>query len=351
MAGPKAGERVSEYVLDEPVGAGSFGQVWKAHHHIWKSDIVAIKIPTDSRFVRNLQREGTAIHGLRHPNIVRAIGLDPFADTPYLVMEYVDGASLQRIIADAPKGLPIQTVTTITLGILRALEHSHANGVIHRDIKPANILIVGGGRKGVESITTDDVKVTDFGLGHAGETTAQGILQSGSMLAEQGKSISGTIAYMAPEQRDGGTTDARSDLYSAGIVLFEMICGERPSGGESPSQVRAGLPGWIDGLFGRLYTRRERRFESATEVLRAIESHEMDGQVPRAKAIGPARSVQAGGCPSCGARVEAGDNYCVMCGEEAVSSPRRCVSCGAFPSHEDKFCIFCGGLLPEPVGG
>jgi serine/threonine-protein kinase len=359
MAGPKAGERISEYVLDEPVGAGSFGQVWKAHHHIWKSDVVAIKIPTDSQFVRNLQREGTAIHGLRHTNIVRAIGLDPFADTPYLVMEYIDGASLQQIIADAPKGLPIQTVTTIAFGILRALEHSHANGVIHRDIKPANILIAGGGRKGVESITTDDVKVTDFGLGHAGETTAQSILQSGSMLAEQGKSISGTIAYMAPEQRDGGTTDARSDLYSVGIVLFEMICGGRPVGIDMPWHLREGLPSWVDLVFSRLYTRWEHRFANAAEVMRTIE---MASEPPvtgattyqktqPARPIGSARKGHSEMCAACGARVEAGDNFCIMCGEKVVNSPRRCVSCGAFPSVEDKFCIFCGGLLPEPVGG
>src|SRR5437016_14385123 len=98
MNGPKAGERISEYILVEPIGAGTFGQVWKAHHHIWKDQWVAIKVPTDTQYVRNLQKEGAAVHGLRHINVVRAIGLDPYADPPYFVMEYVDGASLREVI-------------------------------------------------------------------------------------------------------------------------------------------------------------------------------------------------------------------------------------------------------------
>src|SRR5262249_3344799 len=162
-----------------------------------------------SRFVRNLQKEGLTVHGLNHPNIVRAIGLDPYAEIPYLVMEYVDGLSLDKLIAKFPGGLPIRVTQAILCGVLRALEHAHSQSVIHRDIKPANILVSGGATKPVEDLTIDDVKVTDFGLGLAGQVTASSILQSGSLLAEDGRSISGTLAYMAPEQRDGGTTDAR----------------------------------------------------------------------------------------------------------------------------------------------
>src|SRR5436190_2735644 len=96
----KIGQRISEYVLDEPLGSGTFGQVWCAHHHVWIDHRVAIKIPTDSQYVRALQKEGKAIHGLVHPNIVRAIGFDPYADPPYLVMEYVPGKSLRQVIND-----------------------------------------------------------------------------------------------------------------------------------------------------------------------------------------------------------------------------------------------------------
>src|SRR3954471_19586365 len=95
---PSQGQRVGEYVLDAKIGGGTFGEVWRAHHHVWVDQLVAIKIPTDTQYVRALQREGVAIHGLIHPNIVRAMGFDPYADPPYLTMEYVPGASLRALI-------------------------------------------------------------------------------------------------------------------------------------------------------------------------------------------------------------------------------------------------------------
>ena len=86
MGQPQTGDRINNYLLDERIGTGSFGEVWKAHHHVF-NEHVAIKIPTDTQYVRHLQREGMAIHGLRDPNIVRALDLDPYADPPYLIME------------------------------------------------------------------------------------------------------------------------------------------------------------------------------------------------------------------------------------------------------------------------
>src|ERR1043166_2444746 len=94
-----SGQRVGEYLLDVKVGGGTFGEVWRAHHHVWVDQLVAIKIPTDTQYLRELQREGVAIHGLVHPNIVRAIGFDPYADPPYLTMEYVPGSSLRPLIS------------------------------------------------------------------------------------------------------------------------------------------------------------------------------------------------------------------------------------------------------------
>src|SRR5215210_3996778 len=96
MPGPN--QRVGEYVLQDRIAAGTFGEVWRAHHHVWSDRVVAIKIPTDPQYLRNLQREGVAIHGLTHPNIVRAIGFAPYADPPYLTMEYIPGSSLRPLI-------------------------------------------------------------------------------------------------------------------------------------------------------------------------------------------------------------------------------------------------------------
>src|SRR6476620_10877437 len=97
---PSQGQRIGEYILDTRIGGGTFGEVWRAHHHVWIDQLVAIKIPTDSQYLRELQREGVAIHGLVHPNIVRAIGFDPYADPPYLTMEYVPGSSLRPVIKE-----------------------------------------------------------------------------------------------------------------------------------------------------------------------------------------------------------------------------------------------------------
>jgi serine/threonine protein kinase len=92
----QAEQRVGEYVLEVKVGGGTFGEVWRAHHHVWLDQLVAIKIPTDPQYLRNLQREGAAIHGLVHPNIVRAMGFDPYAEVPYLTMEFIPLAAADR---------------------------------------------------------------------------------------------------------------------------------------------------------------------------------------------------------------------------------------------------------------
>ena len=364
MLTPQVGDRISEYVLDAQVGAGSFGQVWKAHHHVWHDQIVAIKIPTDTQYVRNLQREGVTIHGLRHPNIVRALGFDPYGEMPYLVMEFVDGPSLRALIEANKKGLPVLPAQRIFTGILRALTTAHGAGVIHRDLKPENILVEHGANERLEDIEVADIRVTDFGLGKAGEVTTASIMQSGSLRSEDGRSISGTLAYMAPEQRDEGKTDSRSDLYAVGIMLFEMLCGERPSGSDLPSHVRAELPAWVDAVYGRLYTRWERRYAHAEEVLDVIERTSAPPVVgkssPRGKAPPPIGDRGLSGaprslsgperCPSCQARIEPGDNFCILCGKQVVSDPRRCPSCGGYPDVEDSFCIFCGSKLPVMAG-
>src|SRR4051812_42938346 len=136
---PLANQRISEYVLEEKLGRGSFGEVWRARHHVWADQLVAVKIPTDPQYVRNLQREGGNIHGLQHPNIVPAIGFDPYAATPYLAMEYVPGTSLRPLIRD--KKLSPNDTVAILKQVLAGLAYAHERGVIHRDVKPENILI------------------------------------------------------------------------------------------------------------------------------------------------------------------------------------------------------------------
>jgi len=337
MAGLREGDRISNYLLEARVGAGSFGEVWRARHHVF-GEFVAIKIPTDPKFVRNLQREKVAVHGLRHPNIVRAIDLVPYADPPYLVMEYVDGPSLRQVIDELRGGFPISAVVTIMRGVLQALVAAHGSGMIHRDIKPANILL-GQPLEKIASIPDQAVKVTDFGLGQIGGATAQSIMQSGSMLTDEGRSIAGTLAYMSPEQKEGKDIDARSDLYSCGLVLYEMLTGERPQGTDLPSAMRSGVPKMLDEVFRRSYARLDRRFGSAVEMLAALTT---DTSVPPPLPKG--RRVVEGvtACPDCETATQRDDQFCIGCGRQLAASVPRCPACGGYVHCSDRFCIFCG---------
>ncbi len=331
----REGDRINNYLLEEHVGSGSFGEVWRARHHVF-GDIVAVKVPTDAQYVRNLQREGVAVHGLKQPNIVRAIDMDPYCDPPYLIMEYVNGPSLRAVIDEQRSAFPVAGVVTIMRGILQALAAAHKSGLIHRDVKPANILL-NEPPADLAAITEQSVKVADFGLGHVGGSTTQSIVQSGSNMTDDGRSIAGTLAYMSPEQKEGGELDARSDLYACGIILFEMLTGERPQGGDWPSSLRSDTPAYLDEVFRRCYTRRDRRYTSADQMLAALAAPQPQPPPPP-----PGKHDIGLDCPSCRKAVHRDDQFCINCGMQLVASVPRCSACDGFVQTNDRFCIFCG---------
>jgi serine/threonine protein kinase len=362
---PAANQRVGEYVLDQKIGGGTFGEVWRARHHVWADQLVAVKIPTDPQYLRNLQHEGSAIHGLVHPNIVRAIGFDPYASTPYLAMEYVPGTSLRSLIKQR---VAIPHAVAIMKQVLAGLGYAHANNIIHRDIKPENILVhESAAASGF--MMPGCVKVTDFGLGKAVSASVGSIKYSGSMNDPAGREIAGSLDYMAPEQRSGASIDPRADLYACGVVLYELLTGERPAGTDLPSDLNAAVPKPLDEAFRRSYARLEKRFTSADEFAAALGlakpattsgSAGMPGQpfrVPWPEHIKPAGShgttQTAGsmiGCPRCHQPVDSGDQFCMHCGVQLVAQVRRCRKCGAYPDGSDRFCIFCGETIkPEGV--
>jgi len=346
MAAPRSGDRISSYVLDAPIGTGSFGQVWRARHHIF-DECVAIKIPTDADYVQNLRREGVTIHGLRHPNIVRAIDLDPYADPPFLIMEYVPGDSLRAFIDAHPKGMPIESAMRIMQGVLAALVVAHDAGVIHRDIKPANILLTETA-DAVDGVTSQSVKVADFGLGGVGGATLNSIAESIAGKHEQpGRGLSGTLAYMSPEQKQGLPLDGRSDLYACGIVLFEMLIGDRPQGTELPSAMRPEVSTVLDDVFRRCYARRERRFPNAADMLAALTATASSATTSASTSVAAPTVASAAGrvCPSCHGRAQEDDHYCIHCGQQLVESLPRCRSCNALVEAADRYCIFCGADL------
>jgi serine/threonine protein kinase len=347
---PSDNQRVGEYVLDQKVGGGTFGEVWRAHHHVWSDQLVAIKIPTDPQYLRNLQREGSAIHGLQHPNIVRAIGFDPYAATPYLAMEFIPGTSLRPLISQ--KVLSVPNAVAIMRQVLAGLNYAHTNGIIHRDIKPENILVhEGAGTTGYA--TSGMVKVTDFGLGKAATTSVGSIAYSASMNDDAGREIAGSLDYMAPEQRSGAEVDARCDLYACGVVLYELLTGEKPAGTDLPSDLNHSIPKALDDVFRRSYARLEKRFVSAEEFANALPS-ERPAMVSPVFETKPTQTVQhAPGpvdCPRCHQPVDSTDQFCMHCGVQLVAQVRRCGKCGAYPDGSDRYCIFCGETLkPELV--
>ena len=354
---PTANQRVGEYVLDQKVGGGTFGEVWRAHHHVWSDQLVAIKIPTDPMYLRNLQREGSAIHGLIHPNIVRAIGFDPYAGTPYLAMEYVPGSSLRPLISG--RTLTIPQAVAILRQVLAGLSYAHANNIIHRDIKPENILVHESAAASGYT-TAGLVKVTDFGLGKAATTSVGSIAYSASMNDDAGREIAGSLDYMAPEQRSGAKVDARADLYACGVVLYELLTGEKPAGTDVPSDSNRAVPKALDDVFRRSYARLEKRFTSADEFAAALPRDGVKVAMPSPgfstpPPVPPGSSKPSGApgaidCPRCHQPVDGNDQFCMHCGVQLVAQVRRCRKCGAYPDGSDRYCIFCGETLkPEMV--
>lgn len=340
----KSGQRVSEYVLDEKVGGGAFGEVWRAHHHVWVDQRVAMKFPTDEQYVRALQREGVAVHGLVHPNIARAIGFDPYAQPPYLVTEYVEGSSLRPLIAG--RKITPDDAVAILRQVLAGLAYAHQSGMVHRDIKPENILVHQ--RALTEGFATEGVvKVTDFGLGQASKRAAAGsIVYSQSLNDPDAARIVGTLEYMPPEQRSGEVVDARADLYACGVVLYEMLTGERPAGTDCPSDLNPAVPKHLDEVFRRSYARLEKRFGSAEEFASALSG---PGVQPPALPVVRHRPAVARACPQCRRSTEPGDQFCMHCGVQLVTRVRRCPQCGGYPDSDDRHCIHCGTVLERAV--
>jgi serine/threonine protein kinase len=226
MASPAPGNRVGPYELLAPVGSGGMGEVWKARD-TRLDRIVAIKFSA-ARFSDRFEREARAAAALNHSNICTLYDVGP----DYLVMEFVDGQPLK-----AP--LPVATAIRYAGQILDALEAAHRKGIIHRDLKPANILVTKSG-----------IKLLDFELAKHGRPLEQTESTLTGALTGEGE-IVGTLQYMSPEQLQSRDADARSDMFSFGCVLYEMLTGKAPFAGSSAASVIAAIierePAPIDG--------------------------------------------------------------------------------------------------------
>jgi serine/threonine-protein kinase len=252
------------YRIERKLGAGGMADVYLAEDQELGRR-VAIKIlnsrhGNDDQFIERFRREAKNAAALNHPNIVSIYDRGEAEDTYYIAMEFLDGRTLKELIIGRGAA-PINVAIEYARQILSALRFAHRHGIVHRDIKPHNVLVDGEGR----------VKVTDFGIARAGT----------SQMTETG-SIVGTAQYLSPEQAKGGEVDPRSDLYSLGVVLYELLTGKTPFDGETPveiamkhlsatpkppSKLRPDVPRELDMVVMRALAKNpDERYQSADEM-------------------------------------------------------------------------------------
>ncbi len=207
------------YLLERKLGSGGMADVWLAQDQELSRN-VAVKVlheryANDEQFVERFRREATHAAGLSHPNIVSIFDRGEAEGSYYIVMEYVEGRTLKELIVTRG-ACPVPVAISYVRQVLAALRYAHRNGIIHRDIKPHNVIVDREGR----------AKVADFGIARAGT----------SQMTEAG-SIIGTAQYLSPEQARGSVVDESSDLYSTGIVLYELLTGTVPFTGDTPVEI------------------------------------------------------------------------------------------------------------------
>ncbi|MBM4083472.1 MAG: hypothetical protein FJ272_01660 [Planctomycetes bacterium] len=308
-SGLKTASPTGRYEVLATLGQGGMGAIYKARDT--KLNItVALKrllptIESQGKAVGRFLREAQAIAALNHLNIVRVYDIGEDESGHYISMEYIEGSNLREKIKKAGK-LSIEQTVGIARQILQGLGYAHKRNIVHRDIKPANILMAE------EEIP----KIVDFGLAQM-DTEVE--------LSKTGYGM-GTLSYMPPEQKvDAKSVDNRADIYAVGATMYEMCTGQSPSmvrESEIPSPLRT-------VILKALEPKRDERYPNAEEMVAALD------QIGK-RAAAQAVSVEAGGCPSCGAQNPPDVRFCQSCGGGLFE---KCPKC----QHENRFGLrFCG---------
>jgi hypothetical protein len=300
MASSLNGQRVGgRYEIEELVGTGGMSSVYRARDTVLERP-VALKVlhehfSSDPEYIERFRREARAIARLNHPNIVTVIDRGEFEDRQFIVFEHVVGETLKDVVArEGP--LPVPQALALTQQVARGLAFAHENGVVHRDVKPQNVLLDENGT----------AKVTDFGIARS--------IEPGDELTETG-TLLGSSDYIAPEQASGERVDERSDQYSLGALLYELLTGEVPYTGDGfmavamkhvrdpvPSVLarRPNVPHAVDEIVTRAMAKRpEDRYPSMAALMAAIDSALTEGAatgdtrvLPRFEPEPPRRPVE-----------------------------------------------------------
>jgi len=279
------------YEVEELVGTGGMSSVYRAHDRLLERK-VALKVlhqqyGDDPDYVERFRREARAVAALSHPNIVTVIDRGEHEGRQFIVFEYVDGENLKRLI-ERRGAAPVATALELAMQIARALSFAHQNGLVHRDVKPQNVLLNGDGQ----------AKVTDFGIARSLDVRHAGMTQTGTVL--------GTSDYIAPEQAQGQQVDERTDVYSLGVVLYEMLTNEVPFPGENfvavamrhinepPPHVadhRPDVPPRVDAAVQRAMAKdREDRFPTMADFCAELEA--CLAQLQKTQVLPPPRPVR-----------------------------------------------------------
>ena len=283
--------QLGRYVIQSELGRGAMGVVYKATDSVLERTVavktvnITLEREYAEKYEQRFYQEARAAGGLNHPNIVTIHDVGKAGEVVFMAMEYIEGVELRTLIGEG-RALRVAQAVSIAAQVAEGLAYAHQRGVVHRDIKPANIMVVANG----------PVKITDFGIARmrgSGDLT-----QTGTLL--------GSPKYMSPEQVIGKRADQRSDLFSLGVILYEMLCGTAPFNGENvtalmyqivnfvppaPSSINPAVPEMLDLIVAKMLAKPlEERYHDAAEVGRDLRECERQLGVP-ASSTQPPRTL------------------------------------------------------------